>query len=178
MGDKRVHLVDVGPAHTASDVLVYVPDDRTVYTGDILFANGHPTIWAGPVRNWAKACELMLSWDVETIVPGHGPICGKDKVREFRDYLLYIDAESRKRFDAGMTFDDAANDIQLGRFDYWGDPERMIVNVLALYGEYAGRRPEAEFHEVWEMMAHYKRRRDAARLSEACNAPHHAHKPS
>lgn len=165
VGGKRVELVDVGPAHTASDVLVHVPSDRTVFTGDILFVNGHPTIWAGPVRNWIRACELILEWDVETIVPGHGPICDKQGVRAFRDYLVYIDVEARKRFDAGMPFDEAAYDIALGQFDHWIDAERMVVNVHALYGEYAGKRPEAGFHDLWEKMARYRQLR----------APWHAH---
>ena len=51
VGDKEVVLKTVGPAHTRGDVLVHVPKDRTVFTGDILFVEGHPVLWAGPVDN-------------------------------------------------------------------------------------------------------------------------------
>lgn len=48
VGDKAVRLIEVGPAHTRGDVLVYVPGDKVLYTGDMLFNGGHPAIWAGP----------------------------------------------------------------------------------------------------------------------------------
>ena len=110
-GDKTVKLVEVGPAHTRGDVLAYVPEDRTVFTGDILFVGGHPVVWAGPIGNWIKACDLMLSWDVETVVPGHGPITDKSGVRALKHYLEFTRAEAKKRFDAGMTDEEAARDI-------------------------------------------------------------------
>src|SRR2546422_974363 len=60
VGNKTVCLIQVGPAHTRGDVLACVPDDRVIFTGDILFIHGHPIIWVGPVGNWIKACQLML----------------------------------------------------------------------------------------------------------------------
>ena len=74
VGGRNVELIEVGPAHTRGDTLVYVPDAATIFTGDILFINGTPIVWAGPLENWIAACDLMLSLDVETVVPGHGPI--------------------------------------------------------------------------------------------------------
>ena len=54
VGGKEVLLKEVGPAHTRGDVLVYVPEDRTVFTGDILFVEGHPVMWAGPDRQLGR----------------------------------------------------------------------------------------------------------------------------
>jgi cyclase len=51
VGSKEVRLQELGPAHTRGGIIVYVPSDRTFYTGDILFNGGHPVIGAGPVRN-------------------------------------------------------------------------------------------------------------------------------
>ena len=81
VGAKEVLLVELGPAHTRGDSLAYVPADRTVFTGDLMFVGGHPILWAGPMQNWIKACDKILSWDVETVVPGHGPITDKSGVR-------------------------------------------------------------------------------------------------
>src|SRR5262245_61576200 len=52
VGGRRVELIEVGPAHTAGDTIVVVPDAGTVYTGDILFIGGTPVVWAGPISNW------------------------------------------------------------------------------------------------------------------------------
>jgi glyoxylase-like metal-dependent hydrolase (beta-lactamase superfamily II) len=48
VGSKTVELIQVGPAHTRGDVLVHVAAARTVFTGDILFIDGTPIMWAGP----------------------------------------------------------------------------------------------------------------------------------
>ena len=133
VGDKKVELHEVGPAHTKGDVLVFVPTDKMVFTGDILFVEGHPIMWVGPVANWIKACDLILSWEVETIVPGHGPITDKSGVRAVREYLVYIEAEARKRHAAGMSVMEAAQDISFEDYSSWGDAERIVVNVDTLY---------------------------------------------
>lgn len=135
VGSKQVQLIQVGPAHTAGDVIAYVPSDRVVYTGDILFVDGTPIAWAGPVANWIRACDRIMALDVETIVPGHGPITDKAGVKRMRDYLVYIDREACKRHAAGMNSWDAAQDIALGSFGAWEDPERIAVTVDTIYRE-------------------------------------------
>lgn len=136
VGDKPVVLTDVGPAHTQGDVIVHSVKDRVVYTGDILFIEGTPIMWAGPVSNWIRACDLILSLDVDAIVPGHGPLADAAAVRRVQDYLRYIEREARARFDAGMGAEEAACDIALADFDSWGDAERIAVNVDTLYREW------------------------------------------
>ncbi|MDE1147129.1 MAG: MBL fold metallo-hydrolase [Azospirillaceae bacterium] len=179
VGNKAVRLVDVGPAHTRSDILVHVPGDKVVYTGDILFAGAHPAIWSGPVANWVKACDLILDWDVDVVVPGHGPIVGKPAVRDFKAYLQYIWDETAKRHAAGMGFLDCAFDITLGEFDDWGDAERMIPNVMTIYGELSGTRPVLPRQELWAQMGRYYKRRHTRRAEAAgcpgCTNPTHHH---
>jgi glyoxylase-like metal-dependent hydrolase (beta-lactamase superfamily II) len=135
---RAVDLIEVGPAHTAGDVLVHVPGARAVFTGDILFIEGTPIMWAGPVSNWIAACHRIIAMDVDVIVPGHGPLTDKAGVREVADYLAYIDREARARFDTGLSAADAARDIGLGRYATWKDAERIAVNVDTLYREYSG----------------------------------------
>ena len=69
VGGRVIELVEVGPAHTQGDTLVFVPDAKTVYTGDILFIGGTPVVWVGPLDNWIAACDLICASDVEHIVP-------------------------------------------------------------------------------------------------------------
>jgi len=161
VGDKDVRLKQVGPAHTAGDILAYVPADRLIFTGDILFIEGHPILWAGPVGNWLAACDYMLGLELETVVPGHGPITDKRGVQAVRDYLTYVADEARKRFDAGMPATEAALDISLRDFDSWGDAERIVVNVTMLYREFAGNTEPANMAELFALMArvHKARRR-------------------
>ena len=161
VGDKRVHLKQVGPAHTEGDILAHVPADRLIFTGDILFIEGHPIIWAGPIGNWIAACDYMLGLDLECVVPGHGPVTDKRGVETMRGYLRYIASEARRRFDAGLGVMEAALDISLADYDAWGDAERIVVNVATLYKEFSGDRTAHSIMDLFAMMAkvHRQRRR-------------------
>jgi glyoxylase-like metal-dependent hydrolase (beta-lactamase superfamily II) len=158
VGAKKVQLIEVGPAHTRGDILVHVPADRTVFTGDILFIEGHPIIWAGPVANWTAACERILAMDVESIVPGHGPLTDKTGVRALRDYLVYITSEARKRYDAGLDAFEAAGDIALDDYSSWGDAERIVINVDSLYREFSGEVTPTDTNVLFARMAQIARR--------------------
>jgi len=138
VGDTLVHLIEVGPAHTRGDTLVHIPGERVVFTGDILFIGGHPIMWAGPTRNWLSALDRILAMDVETIVPGHGPITDKHGVVQLKSYFEYIYDETRTRFEAGMPATEAAQDIPLDRYATWTDGERIAVNVATIYRELSG----------------------------------------
>ncbi|NDB17536.1 MAG: MBL fold metallo-hydrolase, partial [Gammaproteobacteria bacterium] len=96
VGGRVVELIEVGPAHTKGDTIVHCPETKTVYTGDILFIGGAPIVWAGPLENWIAACDLMLGMDIETVVPGHGPVTDKAGVVEVRDYLTAVLVSARE----------------------------------------------------------------------------------
>ena len=158
VGGRPVELIEVGPAHTRGDVLVHSPDDRTVFTGDILFIGGTPIVWAGPLANWIAACDLMLGMDVETVVPGHGPVTDKSGVVQVRDYLSFVRAEATARHEAGMSAWDAAQDIALGPFDDWGEAGRLVVNVEAVYRELDPEYVPAGIVEQFRRMAELEER--------------------
>jgi cyclase len=136
VGSRRVRLVEVGPAHTAGDVVVHLPDAGVVFTGDILFHGGHPIVWAGPVSNWIAACDRILALEPVVVVPGHGPLAGPGDVADLKGYFEYLTVETRRRFDVGMSAADAARDIELGPYAGWSEDERVVVNVGCLYREF------------------------------------------
>ena len=155
---RTVELIEVGPAHTAGDTIVHVPDASTVYTGDILFVGGAPIVWAGPLSNWVAACDLMLTMDVATVVPGHGPITDAAGIVAVRDYLQYVDTEASGRFAAGMDAFEAAREIGtlLGadeRFSDLGEFGRIAVNVEAVYREHDPAHESPDVVEQFRRMA-------------------------
>jgi glyoxylase-like metal-dependent hydrolase (beta-lactamase superfamily II) len=157
VGDKAVELHMLGPAHTAGDVLAWVPGDRVVFTGDLLFIGGTPVMWAGPVGNWLAACDRILELGAARIVPGHGPITDAAGVRRVQEYLRYVDGEARRRFDAGMDVEQAARDIALGEYRHWLDPERIAVNVDSLYREYRDDGTAPDPVQLFGLMARVRR---------------------
>lgn len=153
VGDKHVHLIEVGPAHTEGDVLVHVPANRTVYTGDIVFLTNTPVIWAGPHENWIAALDEVLAMDIDTVVPGHGPITDKKGVAKVKDYIQHVETQSRLRYEAGMKVEEAIQDIALGEFDDWGGAERIVPNVLYFYRRFRGDTNRDDLREAMALMA-------------------------
>ncbi len=153
VGGRVIELIEVGPAHTAGDIIAYVGDAKTVYTGDILFIGGTPIVWAGPLSNWVAACDLMLGMDIETVVPGHGPLTDKGGIVQVRDYLAYIDTEATARFHAGMDAWDAARDIALNGFGEWGERGRISVNVDTVYRTLDPQHQRPDVIEQFKRMA-------------------------
>ncbi len=159
VGGRRVELLELGPAHTRGDVIAHVPDARAVFTGDIVFVGVTPIVWAGPVSRWVAACEQIEHMDVDTIVPGHGPLTDKEGARQVRRYLEYVRVEATARHRAGMSAAEAALDIDLGEFADWGDQERIVVNVESVYAELDPGHERATVVELATRMGAYLRRR-------------------
>ncbi len=152
---RRVELIELGPAHTPGDAIAHVPDAGVVFTGDLLFIEGTPIMWAGPVSSWLTACDRILELGATTLVPGHGPVTDESGVRDVQRYLRYIDDQARKRFEAGMDAEAAANDIEIGDFSDWGDPERIAVNVATVYHELDPSEPPPGPPELFARMGRW-----------------------
>jgi cyclase len=158
VGERPVSLIELGPAHTPGDAIAHVPDAGVVFTGDLLFIEGTPIMWAGPVSNWLNACERILELGAGVLVPGHGPVTDASGVREVQRYLRYVRDEAKARFDAGMDAAAAADDIDITDFRDWGDPERIAVNVATIYGELDPAAPVANPVELIARMARWRAR--------------------
>ena len=141
VGGRPVSLIEVGPAHTDGDAIVWLADEGIVFTGDILFHGGHPIVWSGPVANWIAACDRVLALRPTTVVPGHGPLATPAALVDLKGYFELLTREARTRFDGGMTPLEAARDIDLGPYAGWTEAERVVANVHALYLDFGDRHP-------------------------------------
>lgn len=138
-GDTRVDFEWPGQAHTAGDALVYVRSSRVVFMGDIAFFGVTPLNGSGYVQDWIKACDAVLNDpQVDVIVPGHGPVGGKQDLIDMRDYLALLLREGRKGLAAGIGAGRAAAELDLGKYATWTDPDRVVNNMSRLYAELRG----------------------------------------
>jgi cyclase len=138
VGGREVRLIEVGPAHTPGDLIVWVPDARIAIAADILFIGVTPIMWAGPLEGWVAALERLLELGAERFVPGHGPVCGPDEVRRLIDYWRWLDQAAGERLEAGRLPAEAARELVLGDeiaergFADWLAPERALVTVRTI----------------------------------------------
>ncbi|KJF19289.1 MBL fold metallo-hydrolase [Rhodococcus sp. WS3] len=142
LGGRTVHILNLGPAHTAADSVVHVPDADVLFAGDLLFIGCTPIVWEGPISNWIAACDKMLELDASTVVPGHGPVTDGDGIREVKSYFEYVVAETDAGFAKGLTYQETAESFDLGEYAHWLDSERIVVNVYQRYREIDPETPE------------------------------------
>jgi cyclase len=137
-GDLQVELMHVGPAHTWGDVMVYLPQHKILFAGDIAFHYVTPVAQSGHISKWIETVDKILDMDVETIVPGHGLVGGKKEIADMREYFVIQRREGKKRYDAGVSPGRAAAEIDMGKYELWARPERAATNMVRLYAEFAG----------------------------------------
>lgn len=140
-GEREVRVLPTAPAHTAGDILVHLPKEKILFAGDIAFFKVTPSDFNGYVSTWLKTIDDILAMDVETIVPGHGPIGGKRELAEMGDYLKLVRDQAHKGYDAKLSPSAAAAAIRLGPYAAWPNADRLLSTVVRLYAEWNGDAP-------------------------------------
>jgi len=141
MDGREIRLLHFGPGHTVDDIIVHLPQEGIIFAGDFIFLYSTPLGAEGSFAGWIKNLDAMANLGARTYVPGHGPVCGAEGLTQCRDYLLLVRSEARKRFDRGMTVDEAARDIDLRQFKQWPNHERILFNLERLWREFRGEDP-------------------------------------
>jgi cyclase len=136
--DREARLIHVPTAHTIDDTLVYLPAERLLYAGDIAFFYVTPLAFEGSILGWLDAIATIEAMDVERIVPGHGPVGTPEHLALLRGYFELLRDETRRYHDAGRPAEEAVMGIDLGPYRAWGEPERIVPNVLRLYQDFSG----------------------------------------
>jgi 2-keto-4-pentenoate hydratase/2-oxohepta-3-ene-1,7-dioic acid hydratase in catechol pathway/glyoxylase-like metal-dependent hydrolase (beta-lactamase superfamily II) len=159
VGGRHVKVFDLGPAHTAADAVVHVPDAGVLFAGDLLFIGCTPIVWAGPIANWVAACDRMITLDAPTVVPGHGPVTDPDGIRAVRGYLVHVAGQAEAAYRQGLSLTEAADSIDLGEYADWLDAERVVVNIYQRYRELDPNMPELPVMALLTMQAEWHARR-------------------
>ena len=96
MGDQKIELIYTGNSHTNGSIIVYLPDKKILFAGDILFTGYHPFIAEGDIKSWGKVLDYIGKMDVAAIIPGHGPVSNKKDIVEMKSYLTTFDKNAKK----------------------------------------------------------------------------------
>jgi len=158
-GSREIHLTEVGPAHTAGDLIVYVPDAGVVVAADVMFVSVHPVMWAGPTANWIAALERIIELKPAVVVPGHGPLAGVAEVQQLRDYLNWLQDAALQRLNAGDSPQgialELASDANFKRAPWgsWIGPERMVITIATIDRHRRGDRSAIGSHERARLFA-------------------------
>jgi glyoxylase-like metal-dependent hydrolase (beta-lactamase superfamily II) len=103
-------VIESYPGHSGTDLVVRVPDQNVVYTGDLLFSGLYPVCFdeKATVSGWRQTLKTFASWDKDTLfVPGHGQLCGQRGIATVREIFDDIAAQADKMFRAGVPVEEA-----------------------------------------------------------------------
>lgn len=155
--EARAELRSMGPAHTDNDIIVWVQEHGLLFAGDLVFNGGTPFVVMGSVDGSLRALHELNGYDITTLVPGHGPVCGPEVIRDQIDYLTFVQDVARSSFDAGLTPLQAARETDLGRFAAWTDTERLVGNLHRAQSELRGEPLGAplDYHAIVAEMVTY-----------------------
>ncbi len=133
LGGVKVVLRYLGHTHSPDSIVVDIPTDEILFTGDILFTGCHPFMAEGDYDNWRRQLVRMGMGPERILVPGHGPLSDKQDLREMGRYLIRFDLLARK-MSAGKTQTEAPEIAQellkLLPVQRRGDNTRMIIMNL------------------------------------------------
>lgn len=115
VGDHDFHLLHT-PGHTPGQIAVYVPQQRMVFTGDSIFNGCQSWLMTSDVDQWLASLEIIRALDVDTLVPGHGPVTDLTSVLKQRAILLAWKSAVAQAVAAGWTREETQARVKFPEF--------------------------------------------------------------
>lgn len=142
---RRIAVSETQPSHTLSDSVVWMPDEGVVHLGDLIAGDRHWLLQYPSSANLLATCELLISFQADVYIPGHGPLLDVQDIKDFVTYVHYIRDHVRGCYDRGMSALEAAEQLmtRLGPYEGYEGPSRLFQTSKMLYGEFSGRVAEA-----------------------------------
>ncbi len=136
LGGVEFMVQPVGPAHTAEDLVVFLPGQRILLAGDIVFRGRVPFVGQADSGRWIEALDRLLAFDARLIVPGHGPVSSlaTADLQLTRDYLVYLRQSMAKAAQNLEPFDEAYARTDWSRFEHL--PLFRAANRINAYNTY------------------------------------------
>ncbi|MBT2367955.1 MBL fold metallo-hydrolase [Streptomyces sp. ISL-10] len=135
VGELTAHLQHPGVAHSTNDTLVWIPERRVLFAGDVIMSGVTPFCPMGSVVGSLRAVRAMRELAPEVVVPGHGPVGGLELLDTAEAYLSWIQQLARDGLAQGRTPGEVALEADLGPFVDLLEPERIIPNLYRAYAE-------------------------------------------
>ena len=136
IGQIRFNIKAVGPSHTPEDLVVYLPDEKTLFAGDLVFRSRIPFVGQADSRQWLRGLDALLALPIAQIVPGHGPLSrsAREDLQLTRDYLAYLRLVMGKAAKDMEPFEGAYTAADWSRFENL--PLFKAANRMNAYNTY------------------------------------------
>ncbi|MGQ9565874.1 MAG: MBL fold metallo-hydrolase [Candidatus Bathyarchaeales archaeon] len=127
-----VELTHLG-GHTPDSLVVHVPEEQVIFTGDLIFQGSHPFLVGSNIDEWINALEWLRKCGAKLFLPGHGNACGVAEVLSMREYLSKFKTSLKSLKSRGFSAKEIADDPNLLRLPALDKPQRVQRNILDQY---------------------------------------------
>ncbi|MDI1237322.1 MAG: MBL fold metallo-hydrolase [Polaromonas sp.] len=136
VGGVRFQIKHVGPSHTPEDLAVFLPSEKVLFAGDLVFRSRIPYVGQADSRHWIVALDNLLAFDTAVIVPGHGPLSSEARkdMQLTRDYLVYLRKAMGEAARNLEPFDEAYKATDWTQFEHL--PLFRVANRMNAYNTY------------------------------------------
>lgn len=133
LGNISVQMNYLGAAHSDADLSVYVPEDKVLFSGDIIFEGRTPFVGDADTKEWLAVLEEMEQQNLKALVPGHGAMSQKptEVVSLMRKYLAYLRDNMRAGVEEMSTFQETYDAIDWSEFSHL--PAFSVANRINAY---------------------------------------------
>ena len=131
--ERTAELIEFRKGHTESDLILYLPKEKIVFMGDLLFIDHHPWIGDGYPENLITTLDKILQMDAGIFIPGHGKVGGKDDIVTMIDYFETIKLTALNLLNDGKSAEDI-NELQIPEaYENWLLSNFYKMNVKFMY---------------------------------------------
>ena len=117
ISDKTIKIIPTKlTAHTKDDLIVYLPDEKVIFTGDIIMNQRVTSNRDGSVIGTLKAIDLINSYDWNTLIAGHGTITDKKATDFTTKYFTLLKTRVLEAIEAGITADEISKVVTMDDF--------------------------------------------------------------
>ena len=145
LGGRKVHLRSFGLGHTRGDQVVFCPDERVLFTGDLVESRIFPIYPFFPPDDadvdgsrWIEVLRRLEELAPALVVPGHGQVSDVAVITTAREYHETLRAETFALVDAGLSADDAVSALEQRMLDAhpdWDQPEWVGFGIRCFHAE-------------------------------------------
>jgi glyoxylase-like metal-dependent hydrolase (beta-lactamase superfamily II) len=144
-GGRRVQLLTRGLAHTRGDQVVFLPEERILFTGELVESRIFPIYPYFPPDDadvngsrWIEVLRWLESLDPEVVVPGHGEVGDAGLISAAREYHELLREETFRQADTGADADAAVAALEPGvreRYPDWEQPDWIAFGIRCFHAE-------------------------------------------
>ena len=101
-GGRDIRIIRIG-GHTAATSVIWLPNEKMLFVGDAVWVDQHPYMAQGNSKEWLDGLTYIRKLRADQIVPGRGPVCGREGTERMSEYIRYMRARVRTFHRQGRT---------------------------------------------------------------------------